>query len=198
MALPASGQITYAEIWNESDIPASPIDVQLYGTSDMITYYNKVPITTNVSPTYFYGITWDSVILSLGSVTTTSSTSQIYNAYRTINRTGQDSNSTGRVRIYYTATPTPSNGHIYYYYSINSTSTWVNFFSTTSSVSTTYYTIPYTLAYNDVLRFRVYGTHDPYYSNSGTMYIDSTSPFTYYSGGGSTSRTTTYNWNWSG
>jgi hypothetical protein len=189
MALPASGQITYGQIQIESDIPASPADVNMTG---MITTYHKQTQSTSQSPTYFYGITWDIVTSSMGTITVNVNSSTAYDAYRPITTTNMDGGNLMQITVTTNITAAGA-GSWTYYYSINSTSAWTQIRSGTGTAANSNYTIASPISYTDVLRVRVYTTHSSVTTFTGNITIANG---VYSSGGGAWSVSGTYSWSW--
>jgi len=189
MALPSSGQISYSQLNTEANLAYNTSNTSVNGR---ITTYNKLAVSSNQSPTYFYGITWDSVTSSYGDLTTSSSSTSL-SAYRTISHSGHDNGKTMRIQL--TASCSSGSAGLWYLqYAINGTS-WITIHSDDGTLSATDYMIPYSFDYNDIVRVRIYTTHTSGNPFSGNFTIKKGF---YVTGGGAWARTGTYSWNWSG
>ena len=158
MSLPASGPIDInaisSEIWG-GDISGNTIARRnLSGLASMLSYSAPYSFSS------FYGLTGDAILTRYGSITTTTSSSTAYVAYRPLIRSGYISTNGTTLRMYVqiSVSSLPSGG-LTWYYGYNSTSTWYTIVSTSSTMSPTNYLLAPILDYNDILYIRVATSH---------------------------------------
>jgi hypothetical protein len=155
------------------------------------TSTSQVGLSSNNSG---YGtVNYNSISLNLGAITSLTSSSTVYDVYRSIDNGDMQSAQYISINLEYDITNINS-GSWNYYYSVNSTSSWNNIGTGSGNVSAISYNISSPIDYSQVVRLRIYATHNAIDWITGSFGIGPNCRW--YKGAGSISRVATYTWEW--